>query len=63
MTKQYRIRRCTGNKGCWTLVALDAAGNEMTSYGSYTTSHSLDLLLKFAGHLQPKPGDQVELVT
>ncbi len=59
--KTYRIRRCNGNKAAWLLVRL-VDGMELDSFGSYTTSMSLDGLLKYAGHLTPQPGDMVELV-
>jgi hypothetical protein len=64
MTKSraYRIRPCEGNKDAWCLVALREDGSEIDSYGGFTTACSLDSLLKYAGHLQPKPGDRVEFV-
>jgi hypothetical protein len=61
-TNRYRIRRCEGNHGCWMLVHLRGDGSEIDSFGGYTTSYSIDSLLKHAGHLQPRSGDQVELV-
>jgi len=58
----YRIRRCHGNAAAWCLIALRADGTEIDSFGGYTTSTRLDLLLKHAGHLTPQPGDTVEFV-
>ena len=58
----YRIRPCEGNKAAWCLIALRADGTEIDSFGGYTTSYSLDLLLKHAKHLTPKPGDRVDFV-
>lgn len=60
--RKYRIRRCNGNKQAWLLVALRSDGAESDSFGSYTTAMSLDALLKHAGHLTPRPCDNVELV-
>jgi hypothetical protein len=60
--RRYRIRHCEGAKDAWCLIALRDDGTEIDSYGGYTTSYSLDLLLKHAGHLKPMPGDRVELV-
>lgn len=57
-----RIRRCIGNRDCWLLVRLRADGTESESYGSYSTSYSLDSLLEHAGHLKPGPADKVEFV-
>lgn len=62
MTYSYRIRRCDGNKQAWYLIALRDDGTEIDSYGGYTASTSLGLLLKRAGHLAPQPGDRAELV-
>lgn len=45
MQATHRIRRCSGNKSAWLLVALDCAGRELDSYGSHTTALSLDALL------------------
>lgn len=59
---RYRIRRCAGASDCWMLVALDSYGNEASSYGSFITSTSLDLLLKRAAHLTPNPGEHVDFV-
>lgn len=58
----YRIRPCDGNKAAWLLCRLNDDGSEATSYGSYTTSMSLDTLLENAGGLTPKPLDTVEFV-
>lgn len=60
--KRYRIRHCEGAKAAWCLIRLQDDGTEIGSNGGYTTSYSLDLLLKYAGHLAPKSGDLVELV-
>lgn len=59
---RYRIRRCTGNTDCWMLVALNSYGDESTANGSFTTSTSIDLLLKHAGHLTPNAGEHVDFV-
>ncbi|MEJ0068297.1 MAG: hypothetical protein WDO24_05720 [Pseudomonadota bacterium] len=59
---RYRIRRCNGNKRTWLICRLRADGTELESYGGFTTAYSVDQLLEHAGHLTPKPGDQVELV-
>ncbi len=59
---RYRIRRCSGNTDAWLLVCLNSSGQESQSYGSYTTSMSLDSLLANAGHLTPGPLDSVELI-
>jgi len=58
----HRIRRCDGNRDAWLLVALDDAGNEMQSHGSYTTALSIDALLRHSKGLLPQPGDVVEIV-
>ncbi len=58
----HRIRRCGGNKDAWCLIALRDDGSEIDNYGGYTTSLSLDSLLKRAGGLLPAPGDTIELV-
>lgn len=60
--RAFRIRPCHGDTACWCLVRLRADGSESDSYGSYDTSPSLDLLLKYAGHLTPRLGDHVEFV-
>lgn len=60
MSAAYRIRRCDGNRAAWLLVRLDHAGEELTSFGAYTTALSLDSLLAHAGHLQPGPADRVD---
>ena len=60
--RRFRIRRCGGNRSAWLLVMLAADGSEYGCFGCYTTSYSLDLLLKHAGSLAPKPGETVELV-
>ena len=62
LTRRYRIRHCEGNQEAWLLIALRDDGSERDSFGSYTTSYSIDVLLKHAGHLTPQPGDHVELV-
>ncbi len=59
---RYRIRHCDGNKDAWLLTVLRADGTESESYGSYTTSMSLDALLANARHLTPGPGDTVEFI-
>lgn len=59
---QYRIRRCEGNRDAWMIAALRPDGTEIDSYGGWTTSYSVDALLKNSGHLTPKSGDKVELV-
>ena len=56
----HRIRRCNGSKTAWCLIALRDDGTEIDSPGSYTTSYSLDLLLKHAGGLLPSPDDNVQ---
>lgn len=60
--RRLRIRRCEANRSAWMLVHLRDDGTEIDSYGGYTTSRSLDALLERVGHLQPKPGDIVELI-
>lgn len=60
--RAFRIRPCNGNRSCWLLIRLRADGSESHSYGSYHTSTSLDSLLKYAGHLAPRPGDRVEFI-
>lgn len=62
MTRNLRIRRCTGNRNAWTLIVLRADGTEANSFGSYTTSMSIDGLLAGAGHLAPTPQDHVEFI-
>jgi hypothetical protein len=63
MKRRYRIRHCNGSKEAWCLIHLrESDGSEVDSYGGYTTSYSLDSLLKYAGHLTPQPGDLVEFV-
>lgn len=62
MRYTHRIRPCAGNKRCWCLIKLRANGSEINSYGGYTTSTSLDLLLRYAGHLKPVAGDRVDFV-
>lgn len=59
---RYRIRRCSGNTDCWMLVALNSYGDESMSHGSFTTSTSLDLLLKHAGHLMPNVGEHLDFI-
>ena len=56
----HRIRRCNGNRDAWCLIRLRADGTEIDSHGGYTTSSTLDLLFRCAGHLLPGPGDLVE---
>lgn len=58
----HRIRRCAGNRDAWCLVALNDDGSEMTSYGGFTTSISLDGLLRHARGLLPTPDDLVQIV-
>lgn len=58
----HRIRRCKGNREAWCLVALRDDGTEIDSYGGYTTSRSLDALLRHSGGLLPSPGDVVQIV-
>lgn len=60
--QSYRIRHCEGNKAAWCLVRLRPDGSEIDSYGGFTTAMSLDSLLAHAGHLTPKPGDDVEFI-
>lgn len=60
--QSYRIRRCHGDKAAWCLIRLRADGSESDSYGSYTTSSTLDGLLRGAGHLLPLAGDHVDFV-
>lgn len=60
--RSFRIRPCRGNRSCWLLVRLRADGEESDSYGSYTTSTSIETLLKYAGPLTPQPGDHVEFI-
>ena len=60
--RRYRIRRCEGNRDAWCLIALRDDGTEIDSFGGWTAGYSLDSLLKYARHLQPQPGDLVELV-
>lgn len=62
MKPKYRIRRCEGNRDAWMLVALRDDGTEIDSFGGWTTSYSVDSLLKHAGHPTPKPGEIVELI-
>lgn len=57
----HRIRRCEGNKQAWCLVALRADGTELTSYGGFTTSYSLDDLLQHSRGLLPTPDDVVQI--
>lgn len=59
---RYRIRRCNGNRDCWMIVMLRGDGSEYDSYGTYTTSTSLDLLMKYAGSLTPNAGEHVDFV-
>ena len=61
-TRRLRIRRCQGNRSAWCLVRVNADGVEADSFGSYTTSYSLDALIAHAGHLAPRAGDKVELI-
>lgn len=56
----HRIRRCRGNTSAWCLVALRDDGTE--SDISYTTSNTLDGLLKHAKGLLPERGDLVEIL-
>lgn len=58
----HRIRRCKGNREAWCLVALRDDGSEINSYGGYTTSMSLDSLLRHARGLLPSPEDVVQIV-
>lgn len=62
---KYRIRRCNGNRDAWMIARLREDGTEIESYGGWTTSYSIDSLLKGTpgnDHLVPKPGEGVELV-
>lgn len=58
----HRIRHCEGNKEAWCLVALRADGSELSSYGGFTTSYSIDALLKHSRGLLPDPDDVVQIV-
>ena len=58
----HRIRRCDGNKDAWLLVCLNDDGEEMTSFGSYTTAMSIDALLRHSGGLLPSSEDVVQVV-
>ena len=58
----HRIRHCDGNKKAWLLVALDDKGEEMTSYGSYTTAMTIDELLKDARGVLPGHYDVVQII-
>lgn len=58
----HRIRRCKGNKAAWCLIALNDQGEEMDSFGAYTTALSIDDLLRYSGGLLPGEGDLIELV-
>lgn len=58
----HRIRRCHGNRNAWCLVALRDDGTEIESHGGYTTSMSLDGLLRHAGGLLPSDDDVVQIV-
>jgi hypothetical protein len=60
--RRFRIRHCVGNEAAWALILLRPDGTESDSYGSYTTSFSLDALLKNAGHLTPASYEHVELI-
>jgi hypothetical protein len=60
---RYRIRRCHGNTACWMLIALKSDGTESDSFGSFTTSTSIDLLLKYAGTLAPNAGEHVDFIS
>lgn len=62
MARKFRIWPCGGSASCWCLIELRNDGSEIDSNGAYTTSYSLDNLLKRAGYLQPQLGDSVELV-
>ena len=57
--RSYRIRHCDGNRSAWLLNALQEDGSEAQSYGSYTTSHSLDTLLDHPRNLHPLVGETV----
>jgi len=58
----HRIRRCGGNKQAWCLVALRDDGTEIASYGGYTSSLSLDALLRHAGGLLPSSDHVVQII-
>lgn len=61
--KNLRIRRCNGNKNAWLLCFLRDDGTESDSYGSFTTSYSVDSLLRDSpAHIRPAPDDKVELL-
>lgn len=64
---KYRIRHCDGNREAWMIVALRPDGTEIDSFGGWTTSYSVDTLLRGfgltnSGHLSPKPGELIELI-
>ncbi len=59
--RTFRIRHCDGNKAAWLLVCL-VDGEELSSWGSATTSLTLDGLLANAKHLTPGPDDTVQFV-
>lgn len=58
----HRIRRCEGNKAAWCLVALRDDGSELTSYGGFTTSFSIDALLQHSRGLLPTADDVVQII-
>ena len=61
MTKYtHRIRRCSGNKKAWLLVALDDNGREIDM--ACTTAMSLDDLLRHAKGLLPEADDVVQII-
>lgn len=61
-TCTHRIRRCSGNRDAWCLVALKDDGSEMSSYGGFITALSIDDILRSAGGLLPSPEDSVQIV-
>lgn len=60
--RRLRIRRCNGNHNAWMLVHLRDDGSEIDSFGGSITAVCIDWLVNRPSHLQPRPGDIVELV-
>jgi hypothetical protein len=58
--QKYRVRRCTGNRAMYCLIALRDDGTEIDSYGGWTTGPLETLLRNAPAHLQPRVGDTID---